>query len=90
MSFLIFENQVFSYQVGALKPDRKMFDRAIQLAGFPPRNLMFVDDRQENIKAAEELGLNTHWFQSVSGLLELLGRLGVDLGRSGADPNADR
>ena len=80
-----FDNHVFSYQVGALKPDRKMFDRAIELAGCPPANLMFVDDRQENIKAAGELGLNTHWFRSVSGLLELLGQLGVDLDRSGAD-----
>ena len=74
-----FDNHVFSFQVGALKPDRRMFDRAIEAAGFPPANLIFIDDREENIKAAHDLGLNTHWFKSVPGLFELFGRLGVDL-----------
>jgi HAD superfamily hydrolase (TIGR01493 family) len=85
-----FDNHIFSYQVGALKPDCKMFERAIEVTGFPPGNLLFVDDRSENIESAEELGLHTHWFRSVPGLLELLGQMGVDLDRPEADLDSDR
>jgi FMN phosphatase YigB (HAD superfamily) len=85
-----FDNHVFSFQVGALKPDRRMFDRAIEVAGFPAANLIFIDDREENIKAAHDLGLNTHWFKSVPGLFELFGRLGVDLANPEAGENHDR
>jgi FMN phosphatase YigB (HAD superfamily) len=85
-----FRNQVFSYQVGALKPDRKIFDHAIATAGFPPEQMLFIDDRQENIEAGEKLGLHTHRFESVTGLVELFGSLGVKLDEPDPGRKSDR
>jgi putative hydrolase of the HAD superfamily len=81
--FPYFTNLVFSYEVGALKPDARIFERAIAVAGYPAGNLLFIDDRSENIAAAAGLGLQTHQFRSVTGLCDLFAGLGVPLdGRS--------
>lgn len=74
-----FEHHIFSYQVGALKPDRKIFECAIEATGLRPEDLLFVDDRDENVVAATGLGLHAHRFRSVEGLVELFSGLGVDL-----------
>jgi putative hydrolase of the HAD superfamily len=78
--FRHFRNLVFSYEVGSLKPDRRIFERAIDVAGFSPGELLFIDDREENILAARELGIRAHHFAGVDGLTALFQSMGVDLG----------
>lgn len=77
--FAHFRNLVLSYEVGSLKPDRRIFDRAIEVSGFPPEELLFIDDREENILAARELGIEAHHFQGVDPLVRLFDSAGVDL-----------
>ena len=40
-----------------MKPDRKIFERAIAAANRPAEALFFIDDREENIVAARQLGM---------------------------------
>jgi putative hydrolase of the HAD superfamily len=75
-----FSVKIFSHEVGSLKPDRKIYDAAIAAAGKPPETLFFTDDRQENIDAALKMGIRTHLFRSVSGLVEALKNHGVHVG----------
>jgi putative hydrolase of the HAD superfamily len=77
-----FDHLVFSYEVGSLKPDRKIFEHAIALSGHPAQALFFTDDREENIQAAAELGMFAHQFHSESQLIAALRRAGVTLGTS--------
>jgi glucose-1-phosphatase len=74
-----FDHLVLSYEVGSLKPDRGIFDRAIQVAGRPAEALFFTDDREENIAAARELGIHAYQFNSESKLLDALQRAGVEI-----------
>jgi FMN phosphatase YigB (HAD superfamily) len=75
-----FDQHVLSYEVGSLKPDRKIFEYAIAAANYPPEALFFTDDREENILAARQLGIHAHQFQSQSGLVAALQDLGVEVG----------
>jgi glucose-1-phosphatase len=75
-----FDQHVLSYEVGSLKPDRKIFECAIAAANYPPEALFFTDDREENIVAARQLGIQAHQFQSQSALVAALQDLGVEVG----------
>jgi HAD superfamily hydrolase (TIGR01509 family) len=54
---------LFSEDVGAHKPDRRMFDRAADLVGASPEEILFVgDDVECDIVGAGRLGFRTVWF----------------------------
>jgi putative hydrolase of the HAD superfamily len=80
-----FDQHVLSYEVGSLKPDHKIFEHAIDVAGRPAEALFFTDDREENILAARELGIHAHQFQTQSKLLEALQDAGVEIGEFDPD-----
>jgi glucose-1-phosphatase len=75
-----FDHHILSYEVGSLKPDSKIFECAIAAAGYSPESLFFTDDRDENILAARQLGINAHQFVSEGRLIEALEQAGVELG----------
>src|SRR5262249_29464942 len=75
-----FDQHICSYEVGSLKPDRKIFERAIQVSGHRPDELFFADDREENILAARQLGIHAHQFRTESLLVEALQKAGVETG----------
>ena len=76
-----FDHFVLSYEVGSLKPDRKIFEHAITSANCAPDSLFFIDDREENITAATQLGIHAHLFRSQSGLISALRNAGVEIGK---------
>jgi HAD superfamily hydrolase (TIGR01509 family) len=75
-----FDHHIFSYEVGSLKPDRKIFEHAIAASGFPAETLFFTDDREENVVAARNLGLHAHQFKTESALVNALAAAGVCVG----------
>jgi HAD superfamily hydrolase (TIGR01509 family) len=75
-----FDRLVLSYEVGSLKPDRRIFEHAIAAANYPARALFFTDDREENIHAARELGIRAHQFKSEAGLVLALQDAGIEIG----------
>src|SRR5262245_22845825 len=78
--FPYFDHRIFSHEVGAMKPDRRMYDAAIAAAGKSPESLFFTDDREENIEAAQELGIRAHQFRSVPDLLNAMKKHGIGVG----------
>jgi glucose-1-phosphatase len=72
-----FDHHIFSFKVGSLKPDKKIFERAIAASGVPAEALFFTDDREENIYAARQLGIQAHQFVSEPRLIEALREAGV-------------
>lgn len=55
--FQFFTTFTFSYDVGVFKPDEKMFLDALYKCGVPAKETVFIDDRKENLEAAEKLGI---------------------------------
>lgn len=74
-----FDVKIFSHLVGSLKPDRKIYEAAIAASGHPPEALFFIDDREENIRGAEEVGIRAHQFTTVSRLVDALRSHGVEV-----------
>ena len=67
-----FHRVYMSYQIGHIKPDKRAFIHVIGDLKTHPTEMLFIDDRLENIHAAAELGLHTHHYR---GRLQFLDHL---------------
>jgi putative hydrolase of the HAD superfamily len=68
---------VYSHRVGCLKPERKIYEKALELSGTVPERTLFVDDRVENIDGARVLGINTHHFRDKKTLIRTFRKYGL-------------
>lgn len=50
---------VASYAVKTAKPDKQIYEIAIQRTGLQPAEICFVDDMPENLETAQQLGMQT-------------------------------
>ncbi len=55
----IFDELILSFMVGAIKPDRVIYDRVVKLSGLDSREILYVDDREDLIKEATRLGIDS-------------------------------
>lgn len=53
-----FQYHILSCQHRAMKPDPALYRMVEKLSGVPPAQILFLDDRPENIEAAQQLGWN--------------------------------
>jgi 2-haloacid dehalogenase len=65
-----FDVAVISGHVGAVKPDRRIYEILFERAGAEPEDLLFIDDSPANVRASEAAGMPAIHF-----------RPGVDLER---------
>lgn len=71
-----FEDFVLSYEVGAMKPDPRIYEVAIERAGCRPQECFFTDDMEPFVEAARRAGIDAVQFQSarqIQGELEARG-----------------
>lgn len=54
-----FHHCTFSYLLKLAKPEVEIYQHAVQGLDTPPEEILFIDDREENIAAAQEVGLQT-------------------------------
>jgi putative hydrolase of the HAD superfamily len=72
-----FDNHIYSYKVGYAKPEPKIYEAALKAAQCKPSECFFIDDKIENIRPAEILGIRCHHFQTPSLLMDDLIRTGI-------------
>lgn len=72
-----FRAQAVSYEIGYLKPDPRFYQRALDMLGTSPGNTLFIDDREENVQGALNVGLQALRFTGIDKLREDLARLGL-------------
>ena len=48
-----------SFEMGCKKPSREIYDKVNRQLPFNPEDILFIDDRQDNIDMAKEFGWNT-------------------------------
>ena len=63
---------ITSYEIGVLKPDSLIYQKAIEEAGCEPEEIFYTDDRNDLITAAESMGINAHLFTSVGELRDAI------------------
>jgi HAD superfamily hydrolase (TIGR01509 family) len=79
----LFDAQVFSYQVGALKPDPRTYRAALQALGVAPDEAVFIDDAPDNVDGARALGIDAILFRGVPALMDALRVRGLPVPSAG-------
>lgn len=74
-----FDGRVLSYEVGAVKPEAVMYQRALEGAGVAPERAAFFDDVPRYAEAASSLGIHGRVFTTVARFREQLAALRPDL-----------
>lgn len=74
-----FDPAVLSYKVGAMKPDRRIYDALSQLSGVPHDAIVFIDDVPANVEGARVAGIHAIRFTTVTQLEADLAEAGVSL-----------
>ncbi len=75
-----FDAVAISGEVGYKKPDARIYWVFLQMAGAEPEEVIFVDDRLENLETAQKIGMKTVFYswinpdKVISDLEELLDR----------------
>ena len=73
----IFDEVVASFAIGAMKPDRKIYDHVVSKARCDRSKILYIDDRQDLITAARRLGIDSIRFEGPEKLRETMRKKGV-------------
>lgn len=66
------EKAFYSHLVGMRKPESRIYQHVLEeIKVLHPGEVIFIDDRQENTKMAEQIGFNTLHLQSSDQLLQI-------------------
>ncbi len=71
------ERYYVSYQLGVMKPKDEFYAGVIRGEGFPPSEMVFIDDLAENVDGARRAGFAAVLFRGVSDLEDQLRSMGV-------------
>jgi putative hydrolase of the HAD superfamily len=73
-----FDVLVWSYQLGIAKPNPAIYRHTLDKLGVQPEETLFIDDKQENVEAAQALGIQALLYLSVNQLRADLIAAGLD------------
>ena len=75
----MFDAAIFSCVVGMLKPERRIYEIALEQLETQPNDAVFIDDRKDFIDGAKDVGINTILFISPSQVEEELAYFSVKI-----------
>jgi putative hydrolase of the HAD superfamily len=73
--FSNFDDYLYSYKVGAMKPQSKIYEEMEKLCGRTGRDIIYLDDRPENIDAGLARGWNAILHETPDKTQELVKRI---------------
>ncbi len=68
----VFDELILSFIVGAIKPERPIYDDVIRRAGGDKANILYIDDREDLIKEASAMGIDSIRFEGADKLRETM------------------
>jgi putative hydrolase of the HAD superfamily len=74
-----FQNVFKSYEEGIKKPDKNAFINMLKKINAEPKECVFVDDYESNVRAADELGITAVQFTTTEKLKESFEKLGINV-----------
>lgn len=88
-----FERCIWSYELGLAKPDKAIFLRAAELLGLKAQRILFIDDKNENVIAAQSAGMQAIRYTKQAEFEQTLRERGFAslwaIGTKGNDTTAD-
>ncbi|HLX86179.1 MAG TPA: HAD-IA family hydrolase [Terriglobales bacterium] len=60
-----FEYLIYSCDYGSIKPELAIYRNCLELLKAAPEDILYLDDRAENVEAAARLGINSVLFDTV-------------------------
>ena len=69
-----FQTKILSFELGQRKPDSAAFNAAAECLPFTPEDVMFFDDRPENVDGAKTAGFDAHLVYGPEPAAEILGK----------------
>lgn len=75
--FQYFDGMVVSGEEGVIKPDPEIYLRLLKRYGLQAADCLFIDDRQENVQGALNVGMDAVLFTHAEGLRAHLLRKGL-------------
>ncbi len=68
----LFDNMIFSFEVGLAKPDKSIYELALQELDVSAEQAIFIDDNKGYCDAAKKVGMNTiHFIDNRSTIKQL-------------------
>lgn len=67
-----FEHMIISAEVGAVKPEAKIYQFALEQVGVKPKEMVFVDDFAVNIEGCEKVGIKGILFRDPDSTIKQL------------------
>jgi putative hydrolase of the HAD superfamily len=64
-SLSTFEHLIYSCDYGSIKPELAIFRNCLELLKVDPQDILYLDDRAENVEAAAGLGINSVLFDTA-------------------------
>jgi putative hydrolase of the HAD superfamily len=85
----LFDAEFYSCHLGVAKPDGSYFERILDTLGLDADRVLFLDDKQVNVEAAQVVGLNASVFviepgaDNQAAMGELLSHYGIHVSAEG-------
>lgn len=74
--YALFDRVYASQEMGVIKPEGRFWEYILESEGYSAEEAVFVDDLEENVQAAERLGIKGHRFIDAEGLKKALAAQG--------------
>jgi len=71
----LFDTFVFSFEVGLVKPDERIYRLVSERLGEPPEACVVIDDLERNCQGAEAIGMQTIVYKNLSQMRSKLGEM---------------
>ena len=68
-----------SYEERLSKPDEAFYGILLKKVGCAAEECIFVDDRQENVEAAQKMGFKAVLYEDCDSLVKSFKELGIDI-----------
>lgn len=75
----IFDHVIFSCDAKAKKPNEEFVKYMLERVQLAPEEILFCDDREDNIEELRKRGFNTHMYTNLDSFLMKLRKLGVEI-----------
>ena len=66
---LRFDPVITSCSIGINKPDSGIYQHLLDKLSLPPQEVLFIDDREDNVKGAQALGISALVYNSFNSLM---------------------
>jgi putative hydrolase of the HAD superfamily len=67
--FSYFDNVFLSHKIGMKKPDKKLYNYVLRKINLSPQEVLFIDDKIENIESAREMNIHAIKYENYEKLL---------------------